>query len=180
MIKKQAFNLGDQVSMLNEAISGEIVNMDKDHIVIMTKDGFEYTCSMNEIVRNAELPDFLFEGIEKGIKNKKSPYLNSTKKVKNKEKSKVLEIDLHIHELVDTEKGMRNIDILNLQLQTVKKQMEFAKQNKIQRVIFIHGIGAGVLKKELHHLLKKYKVDFFEASYSNYGQGATEVYVYQN
>jgi dsDNA-specific endonuclease/ATPase MutS2 len=47
-------------------------------------------------------------------------------------------------------------------------------------VIFIHGIGEGVLKRELQYLLKKYPVDFYDASYQKYGLGATEVYIYQN
>ena len=51
---------------------------------------------------------------------------------------------------------------------------------KIQRIVFIHGVGEGVLKTELQNLLNKYPVKYYDASYKKYGLGATEVYVYQN
>ncbi|MCF6222100.1 MAG: Smr/MutS family protein [Flavobacteriaceae bacterium] len=180
MSKKHAFHIGDQVAMLNEPITGKVVDIYNKFIVLLAQDGFEYECLITEIVPIFDLHPHFYDGTDKEINDKKESFSSKNISKQRKNKPKILEIDLHIHELVDSEKGMRNIDILNLQLQTVKKQMEFAKQNKIQRVIFIHGIGAGVLKKELHHLLKKYKVEFFEASYNNYGQGATEVYIYQN
>ena len=47
-------------------------------------------------------------------------------------------------------------------------------------IIFIHGVGEGVLKNELHYLFGRYPVRFYDASYKKYGLGATEVYVYQN
>ena len=53
-------------------------------------------------------------------------------------------------------------------------------EKKVQKVVFIHGIGDGVLKNELHYLLKKYPVEIMEASFQKYGQGATEIYIYQN
>lgn len=98
----------------------------------------------------------------------------------NGRKKNPLEVDLHIHQLVDSEKEMTNFEILNIQLATAKKKLEFAIAKKTQRVVFIHGIGEGVLKRELYQMLKKYPVEIFEASYTNYGQGATEVYIYQN
>ena len=51
---------------------------------------------------------------------------------------------------------------------------------KIPKIVFIHGVGEGVLKSELQSLLNKYSVKYYDASYKKYGLGATEVYVYQN
>ncbi len=75
---------------------------------------------------------------------------------------------------------MSNYEMLNLQLDTAKRRLEFAISKKIPRVVFIHGVGEGVLKRELEYLLKRYNVALSDASFQKYGYGATEVYVYQN
>ena len=51
---------------------------------------------------------------------------------------------------------------------------------RISKVVFIHGVGEGVLKSELHYLFSRYPVRFYDASFKKYGLGATEVYIYQN
>ena len=70
-----------------------------------------------------------------------------------------MEVDLHIHQLVKSTKGMQNHDILNLQLDTAKNRLEFALSKRIQRIVFIHGVGSGVLKLELEYLLKRYDLN---------------------
>jgi len=70
--------------------------------------------------------------------------------------------------------------MLNLQLETAKRQLHFAKNKRIQRIVFIHGVGEGVLKEELYYLLRREEnIDFYDADYQKYGVGATEVYLYQ-
>ena len=92
-----------------------------------------------------------------------------------------MEVDLHIHHLTNSTKNMSNFEMLNLQLDTARSQLEFAIRKRIQKVVFIHGVGQGVLKAELETLLSRYNnVNFYEASFSEYGAGATEVYIYQN
>ncbi len=77
-------------------------------------------------------------------------------------------------------KGMDNYDMLNLQLDTAKRKVEFAIQKRVSKIVFIHGVGEGVLKSELQSLLNKYPVKHYDASYKKYGLGATEVYFFQN
>ena len=70
--------------------------------------------------------------------------------------------------------------MLTLQLETARRQLEFAIAQRIQRVVFIHGVGEGVLRTELEFLLGRYSnVTFYDAEYAKYGVGATEVYIYQ-
>ena len=40
---------------------------------------------------------------------------------------------------------MQNYDMLNLQLDTAKRRLDFAISKRIQRVVFIHGVGEGFL-----------------------------------
>jgi dsDNA-specific endonuclease/ATPase MutS2 len=70
--------------------------------------------------------------------------------------------------------------MLNLQLDTAKRKVEFAIQKRISKIVFIHGVGEGVLKSELHALLNQYPIRHYDASFKKYGLGATEVYIYQN
>jgi hypothetical protein len=97
-----------------------------------------------------------------------------------KEKSApILEVDLHINQLLDSTKGLNNTDMLNVQLDTFRRTMEENKNKKGQKIVFIHGKGEGVLRNAILSELKtKYK-DFpvQDASFREYGFGATMVTV---
>ena len=114
-------------------------------------------------------------------KEKEIPKPRSFVKEKKSNKDEfVLEIDLHIEKLVPNKRGMNNYDILNIQTETVKRQMDFAQRNRIPKIVFIHGVGEGVLKSEIDFLLGRYdNITFQEANYQKYGLGATEVYFIQ-
>lgn len=76
---------------------------------------------------------------------------------------------------------MSNFDILNIQMDSAKGQLDFAIKNRLPKIVFIHGVGEGVLKAELEFLFSKYnEITFKEASYQKYGLGATEVHIKQN
>jgi hypothetical protein len=57
----------------------------------------------------------------------------------------ILEVDLHINQLIKSTRGLDNYDMLNLQLDTAKSKIEFAISKRISKVVFIHGVGEGVL-----------------------------------
>lgn len=88
-----------------------------------------------------------------------------------------VEVDLHIHELVDTTAGMNNADMLQLQLQTFRDTLDRYKGEKGRKIIFIHGKGDGVLRRAiLEELQRKYKsYEYQDASFREYGFGATQV-----
>ena len=70
--------------------------------------------------------------------------------------------------------------ILQIQMDEAKRKLEFAIRNRIQKIVFIHGVGAGVLKTELEFLFNNFPVKWYAASFKKYGLGATEVYIFQN
>ncbi len=96
---------------------------------------------------------------------------------KKKENSSVLEIDLHIDELVDTTAGLEASDIFDYQLTKFREVMDEYKSKRGQKIVFIHGKGEGVLKKSiLDELKNKYKNTYIQdASFREYGFGATMV-----
>jgi len=89
----------------------------------------------------------------------------------------IVEIDLHINELLDNSAGLSNSQILEIQKEKVESEMKLAIQSGVKKIIFIHGLGQGVLKQEVVTLLKtKFKKYYFQdASFKEYGYGATMV-----
>lgn len=89
----------------------------------------------------------------------------------------LVEIDLHIHELLDDIRGLSNHEMLKIQMDKFREEMENAIRNKVKRIVFIHGLGNGTLKqelrKELNYKYKKYAMQ--DASFQEYGFGATMV-----
>lgn len=92
----------------------------------------------------------------------------------------LIEVDLHIGELTDSLVGMEPKDMLNLQLDTVRKYMKANSQRIGQKIVFIHGKGEGVLRKAVLELLKKEypKAELQDASFREYGFGATLVTIH--
>jgi hypothetical protein len=97
--------------------------------------------------------------------------------VKKEKQPAIVEVDLHIHQLLDSTAGLNNTDILNVQLDKFRKTLEEYKNKKGQKIVFIHGKGEGVLRKALLTELKsKYKhFPVQDASFKEYGFGATMV-----
>jgi hypothetical protein len=86
-------------------------------------------------------------------------------------------VDLHIEELTNDHFTMSNRQMLELQLSTFERQFEAAIANGMDEIIFIHGVGNGVLRNELHKRLSGHKnVKYFEDSQKEkFGYGATKV-----
>jgi len=89
----------------------------------------------------------------------------------------LVEIDLHINNLLDTTAGMSNTDMLNYQLDVFRQTMGTYKKEKGQKIVFIHGKGDGVLRSALlKELANSYKSCLIQdASFKEYGFGATQV-----
>ena len=89
----------------------------------------------------------------------------------------IIEVDLHIHELLDNTAGMSNGEMLEYQLGVFRRTMEENRRRVGQKIVFIHGKGEGVLRRAIETELKtKYKsCTFQDASFREYGFGATMV-----
>ncbi|PVX49911.1 Smr domain-containing protein [Balneicella halophila] len=113
----------------------------------------------------------LFESVPELAKPKEE-------KVVRKDTRELLEVDLHIHQLLDTTQGMTNAEMLEYQLDTFRKVLDENKKYKGKKIVFIHGVGNGVLKQRIRHELQKqprYMVQ--DASFQEYGWGATMVII---
>ncbi len=176
---------GDKVSVLDDAISGIVTEVKGNTVVIMTTDGFELDFLKEElIVMDGSLSkrDLARMDVSAVISEKEIAKPGKSKRIKPKERSlPPMEVDLHIHQLVPKTRGLNNYEMLTIQLDTAKRQLDFAISKRIQKVVFIHGVGEGVLRTELEYLFNRYdNLKFYDADFQKYGRGATEVYIFQN
>jgi hypothetical protein len=95
-------------------------------------------------------------------------------------KPEIEEIDLHIHELVENHVNFSNSEIIQTQLARFETALEGGiRSNSTKKMVFIHGLGNGKLKHEIRKILEtKYsRLKFQDASFKEYGYGATLVYI---
>jgi hypothetical protein len=99
---------------------------------------------------------------------------------KHRKTGDTAEVDLHIHALVDNAFGLSSSEIMTVQLDYVRRCLESAIAAGFEKVIFIHGVGAGILKIELRKIFESYDfIEFFDASIAKFGIGATEVIIHK-
>lgn len=119
--------------------------------------------------------------LEDAMRAKRQADRPNRQPVQRKEKRpQIIEVDLHIHELLDTTVGLSNSEMLEVQLKEFHRVMTENRNNKGQKIVFIHGKGEGILRsallKELNHKYKQCGVQ--DASFREYGFGATQVTIH--
>lgn len=178
------FVVGDRVESIDDTVKGIILAIDVEQITIESDDGFPLHFHPSELIkiRSTDSIRVTRHEVEQIKLQKEEPLKRKSQFIKAKERNAPkMEVDLHIGQLVKSSKGLNNYDMLEVQLSTAKRQLEFAIKKRIQKVVFIHGVGEGVLREELYTLFRRYEnLKFYDADYKKYGAGATEVYIYQN
>lgn len=87
------------------------------------------------------------------------------------------EVDLHIEALHEKPDQLADSEKLDIQLRFFRTCLNHAMLNGVKRVVFIHGVGRGVLKTEIQRELDQYgNIQYIDAPMSVYGAGATDVY----
>lgn len=178
------WQIGDQVEVLDEKLTGIIKEIGKTQILVHTSDGFDIHFNPEELVLLTQKDSFGIgrDAVKNALKEKEAFKRKSAKRIKPKERNApTMVIDLHIHKIVPETKGLNNYDILNIQIDTAKRQLDFAIAKRIPKIVFIHGVGEGVLKEELYYLFRRYEqLRYYDADYQKYGLGATEIHITQN
>lgn len=86
-------------------------------------------------------------------------------------------IDLHIEKLNPQALGLASGDIITIQLAAFERNLEQAIASSVTQITFIHGVGNGVLRQEIHRRLAKntHVAWFRDAQKEKFGYGATLV-----
>jgi dsDNA-specific endonuclease/ATPase MutS2 len=163
------FKIGDRVLVLDDEFGGVVAFAKAEQITILTDEGIEITYHQRELIL-----DRSFKVTNVVRKEEPVPKKSKTRLVSRKKAAFIpaVEVDLHIHQLVKSERGMDAYDKLNLQIDTARHKIEWAIQSRIPKLVFIHGVGQGVLKEELNYLFQRYgQIKFYDADYQKYGRG---------
>lgn len=179
----RAFQKGDRVETVDDNIRGEVTAVDASGVTVVTEEGFALRMQPHELLLVPETDEMKVSNFEvfRAMKDKQKGQKQKRRSVKRERTEPPMEVDLHIHKLTDKTRGLTNHDMLTLQVDTAKRQLEFAVSKRIRRIVFIHGVGEGVLRTELEYLFGRYdNLSWYDADYGKYGLGATEVYIHQN
>lgn len=176
------FKPGDRVQLMDELTSGIVISVTPENVQFRTPEGFVLEAGQRNVVllpadETSLLAHSDFSTVLKDSDVKPS---GGRKPGRRQKYVPPMEVDLHIEKLAPSVRGLNTIDILNHQLDAARGQLEFALGKRIQRIVFIHGVGQGVLKQELRTLFRRYEgLEVNDADPRKYGMGATEVYVTQ-
>lgn len=185
------FKIGDKVRFLDEVGEGTILSFkDKKTAIVELEDGLSapflisQLVAVNEIISNN--PKFdkpekkeKLKGVKRIIIEKEHQQTPKISQKHQKNRKHTLEVDLHIEELIDNYSKLSNGQILEIQLRHFRIHLESAIEKGENSIIFIHGVGNGVLKTEIRKILDTYiGVSYQDASYRKYGFGATEVIIH--
>ncbi|MEX8547752.1 MAG: Smr/MutS family protein [Mucilaginibacter sp.] len=103
---------------------------------------------------------------------------------KSPEEKKVVEkpakeMDLHIEKLREDYQFLSSSDIIKTQLERFQKTLDAAIVHQLPSVVFIHGVGNGILRHEIHKVVSKHPQvkTFMDARKEKFGYGATEVFL---
>ena len=163
------FKVGDIIVFKHEKQCGTISKIVNGKLLVKNSDGFEEIVSSNDIILYDENTDKVTAyGIDFDIKDDQ---IKKRKTKKNQRFSKVLKIDLHIELIIDYYKELGNHEIVNIQLKKCENEIRKAMNTRIEKIIIVHGIGVGRLKKEVHQLLDQYNFRY----YTSQDGGSTEV-----
>jgi len=126
---------------------------------------------------DAELDKLTDDDLKKVVALKEKQYGVREEKSSRRRDLDLVEVDLHINELVENTAGLSSHEILEVQIDRFNSEMQQAISDRVKRIVFIHGVGQGALKAEIiNELKKRYKKYYFQdASFKEYGYGATMV-----
>lgn len=185
---------GDLVRFVDEVGGGRVIRIISNELAeIETSDGWvlparirslvvipEKSSAVGTPVKAIKLEELVEVKVDKEMENDKlnRPPVSKSSNTKTPPR----EVDLHINKLIDRVVGLSNTDILVLQLDVFRKELNEAIRNHEREIIFIHGIGNGTLKNELRRVAgSEYKwCSQEDASFKEYGFGATRIRIPQN
>jgi len=143
----------------------------KKEIPLVSKEGYCFQLDEEEKLID---PEKLKESLAGG----KSAHIENTllKEFPSNKKSKK-EVDLHIEILESNHSHLSNAQIIAIQLEHFEHELDQAIINGIDEIVFIHGVGAGVLKAAISKRLSGHQhVAYYKDAYKGkFGYGATSV-----
>ena len=162
--------IGDKILFKTDSQKGVIIKINsKSKVTVKTEDGFEILSLLQDLVK-VEVNTDRITAYGNYFHQKDNKDISS-KSFKRDKSAAAFKIDLHIELLSKNYHYLDNFEIVQIQLNECQVRIEKALNSNYQKLIIVHGIGAGTLKSEVHKLLRSYNLRF----YLSKDAGATEV-----
>ena len=181
------FHVGQSIEFLDEKMTGKVLEVRQNGTYrVETEDGFDREVQESEIIAHGtEVYDLtpLIDPEERSkiiIEKEVDPDVKSRKSKKHEVQGEFVEreIDLHIEAILDYYRHLSNSEIVLIQVNHLKRELDRAEQDGLRRIVVIHGKGTGALKSEVIDILEQRgNLRFYDAEYKTYGLGATEVLI---
>lgn len=128
-------------------------------------------------VEAAEVHEAMTDKPKEADRSRQRALTMSLREGKKIRENQILEVDLHVDELLDTTAGLEAKDILEYQMKVFRETMDAELKHRGRKIVFIHGKGEGVLRSAILKELKtRYRqCRYQDASFREYGYGATMV-----
>ena len=193
------FKAGDLVKFLNDVGTATVLRVEGNVVIVEDEDGFERSVERAELMDAGDrdqdekrygnkLPD-VTQLLTQEVGERRMKELQRDFEVRYQHAQATsmsrrdahMEVDLHIHELVDDQRGLADGAKLAIQMAHFDRMMDIAKREKLRRIVFIHGVGQGVLRHQIRTALDQHHPDcnYREGDPRRYGSGATEVWLGQ-
>ena len=193
------FKIGDLVKFLNDVGTATVLRVEGNVVIVEDEDGFERSVERAELMDAGDrdqdekkygnkLPD-VAQLLTQEVGERRMKELQRDFEVRYQHAQATsmsrrdahMEVDLHIHELVDDQRGLADGAKLAIQMAHFDRMMDIAKREKLRRIVFIHGVGQGVLRHQIRTALDQHHPDcnYREGDPRRYGSGATEVWLGQ-
>ena len=105
------FNIGDKVKVIDDISEGIIIRFESINRIVVEIDSFEYTYKSEQLILVKSYSAVMISETE--IKEKEAGNEAKISK-KHQRKGAIIEVDLHIHSLIDSALGMSNSEMLQL------------------------------------------------------------------
>lgn len=192
----KVFKIGSKVRFLNDVGQGVVTGiLAGDQVLVEDENGFEYAHAAKDLIPMGSLEEAeqayervvpsVLEILQQEIDPARQRQLEQDFKSKYKEAQarpaggQVEEVDLHLHALVDSQAGLSPGVMLELQIAHFERMLQIGIRQRTKKMIFIHGIGQGVLRHQIWSRVEQYYPDCTcrTADPRHYGNGATEVWI---
>ena len=192
------FKPGDKVKFLDQVGEGVVkAILPNGKLMIEDEVGFDYEVGTAEVLlsQGSSAEAKLYDAVpptetsifhkdvdEEKLETAQDKFADLYKEKAHIKDSEAMEVDLHIHELLDRTQGMSNGEMLEHQIRHFERMMSIAERKKVARVVFIHGIGEGVLRAEIRRLIEQFypNCSYADGNYRTYGIGATQIKILYN
>ncbi len=174
-----AFKIGDKVRFLHEKGEGTVKKVISAYkLVVEITEGLDIEVGANELVA-VRINSFTV--VAHSPKDSGKGFLlrqNSRHHAKPHSTGEKV-VDLHFDKIKGKDGHFDNSQKLKIQLDRFKSELDKAIDGHITKIIFVHGVGNGILRNSIRGILKGFDgIEYYDAPYKVFGDGATEVRIF--